>query len=172
LAAVEVPGLFEGGIRIPAMISWRGHLPQGQVRDQLISGCDWLATLAELCAVQLPADDVLDGKSMTPVIKDPMAPTAHPVLFWQTENHEWAVREGNWKLIGNPIDPGHNGPLPKSDALFLSNLDQDLSERANLAAANPGMVKHLLQMHDEWTAKTAAEMSGRGQITTAPVERD
>src|SRR5690606_5880068 len=40
--------LFEGGIRVPAIISWPGHLPAGQVRDQIATACDWLPTLADL----------------------------------------------------------------------------------------------------------------------------
>ena len=45
--------LFEGGIRVPAIVSWPGHLPEGEVRGQIGHGCDWLPTIAELCGVAL-----------------------------------------------------------------------------------------------------------------------
>lgn len=53
--------LFEGGIRLPAIISWPGQLPEGEVRDQVVHACDWLPTLAELCGVK-PLQTDLDGK--------------------------------------------------------------------------------------------------------------
>ncbi|MDB5327558.1 MAG: atsA 27 [Phycisphaerales bacterium] len=143
--------LLEGGVRVPAMISWKDHLPAGQVRNQVVLGCDWVPTLAELCKVDLPKTEKLDGLSMMPVVKSADAPTAHPIVYWQTERSEWSVRDGAWKLIGNLVDPTFKGPLPKEDTkLFLSNLDQDISERKNLAAEHPEVVQRLQKMHDEW----------------------
>ena len=66
--------LFEGGIRVPAIVSWPGHLPEGEVRDQVAHGCDWLPTIAELCGVPLPKVH-LDGKSL--VRGDPIGRRAH-----------------------------------------------------------------------------------------------
>src|SRR5262249_28840484 len=82
--------LFEGGIRVPAIIRWPGHLPKNQVRDQIAHGCDWLPTLAELCGVPLPRVH-LDGKSLAAVIRSAEAPTPHDALHWQLEK-SWAVR--------------------------------------------------------------------------------
>ena len=149
--------LFEGGTRVPAMISWPGHLPAGQVRDQVVSGCDWVPTLAELCHVELPKTETLDGRSMLPIVASADAPTAHPVLYFQTERSEWCVRDGPWKLIGNPVDPTHKGPLPPADRkLFLSNLDQDVGEHTNLADQHPDVVDRLGKLHDAWV-KTLPE---------------
>src|SRR5262249_47733154 len=89
--------LFEGGIRVPAIVSWPGHLPQGEVRSQMAYGCDWLPTVAELCGVALPKNP-LDGKSLVPVIQSADAPSPHAVLHWQFES-SWAVRIGDWKLL-------------------------------------------------------------------------
>jgi arylsulfatase A len=55
--------LFEGGIRLPAVVSWPGHLPEGAVRDQMVHGCDWLPTIAELAGVSVQGRD-LDGRSV------------------------------------------------------------------------------------------------------------
>ena len=65
--------LFEGGIRLPAIISWPGQLPEGEVRDQVVHACDWMPTLAELGGVKLLDTDI-DGKSLAPVIRSAAAP--------------------------------------------------------------------------------------------------
>ncbi|MFT5904632.1 MAG: arylsulfatase A [Cryomorphaceae bacterium] len=54
---------FEGGIRVPAIISAPGRLPQGAVRHHAITAMDWMPTLLELCDVPLPKTQ-LDGKSL------------------------------------------------------------------------------------------------------------
>ncbi len=69
--------LFEGGIRLPAIISWPGHLPQGAVRDQMATACDWLPTIAQLCNVPLPTSRI-DGVSLVNILQSAdAAPAAH-----------------------------------------------------------------------------------------------
>ncbi len=144
--------LFEGGIRLPAMISWPGHsslIPENTVRNQVVHSCDWMPTIAELCGVKLLNDDI-DGKSMTAILRSADAPSAHDVLHWQVAGNQWAVRQGDWKLIGNVLDPT-GGPLTADDKkLFLANLAVDVSEKANLAAEHPDIVDRLRQLHQEW----------------------
>lgn len=147
---------FEGGIRVPAIISWPGRLPEGAVRGQTGHGCDWLPTLAELCGVDPPGVP-LDGRSLVPVLQDPAAPTPHDALHWQTgtgAKAQWAVRRGDWKLIGNPVDIVNPKSLTKNDALFLANLADDPSESRNLAADHPETVRELLALHEAWVAET------------------
>ncbi len=67
--------LFEGGIRVPAIMSWPGHLPENEVRSQVAHGCDWLPTIAELCGAKLPAV-MLDGKSLAAVDQGRESPVA------------------------------------------------------------------------------------------------
>jgi len=140
--------LFEGGIRVPAVISWPGHLPEGETRDQLAHGCDWLPTIAQLCGAGLLEPDI-DGKSLVDVIMSKDSPTPHKVVHWQTGG-QWAVREGDWKLIGNPNDTSNKGTLGKDDKLFLANLADDETEMTNMAAQHPDQVKRLKRLHDEW----------------------
>jgi arylsulfatase A len=140
--------MFEGGIRVVSMISWPGTLPRGVVRDQLVSGCDWMPTIAELTGAALP-NRRLDGRSMLPVIHSANAPTQHPILNWQL-NKQWAVREGTWKLIGNPNDTSNKAPITEADRLFLSDLGQDVSEMTNLAARHPDIVQRLSSLHEAW----------------------
>jgi arylsulfatase A-like enzyme len=150
--------LFEGGVRVPAMISWVGHLPQNQVREQFATGCDWLPTLAELTGVSLPpkVSENLDGRSLMPIIRNADAPTQHPNFFWASDKKQWSVRQGDWKLLGNPYDPTSKTPFGKADALYLVNLKDDIGERHNVAAEHPDMVAQLRQLHEQWVKETGA----------------
>ena len=141
--------LFEGGIRVVSMVSWPGTLPQGTVREQLVTGCDWVPTLSELTGTNLPQRRI-DGKSMLPILHSADAATQHPQFFWQLGN-QWAVRDGNWKLIGNPRDTSNKAPITPDDKLFLSNLGKDVSEMKNLASAQPEIVNRLTAMHQQWS---------------------
>jgi arylsulfatase A-like enzyme len=146
--------LFEGGIRVPAMISWPGTLPEGEVRDQLATGLDWFPTVAELCDVPLPKRR-LDGRSLVPVIRSATASTPHNVMHWQSgrgmkRRPQWAVREGDWKLLGNPIDTSKTAPLQPQDERMLINLKTDPGERRNLRDQHPEILQRLEQLHDQW----------------------
>ena len=113
--------LFEGGIRVPAIMSWPGHLPQNEVRSQVAYGCDWLPTIAELCGVNLPAV-MLDGKSLAAMVSDANVPSPHKVLHWQI-GKSWAVREGDWKLLVNVEDTTVRSPGTVIPGPFLVNLN-------------------------------------------------
>ena len=153
--------LFEGGIRLPGMISWPGHLPEGVVRDQIAHACDWMPTIAELCGVKLLDDDI-DGKSLAPVIRSAAAPTPHDALHWQVglgHSAQWAVRQGDWKLVGNVQDTS-GGPLNAEDKkLFLANLATDIAERRNLAQTHPEVLQRLLKLREDWVAAQKQPLS-------------
>ena len=136
--------LFEGGIRLPAIISWPGHLPAGQVRGQVAHGCDWLPTLAELSGVALPKA-ALNGRSLVPVIRQEYAPSPHEVLQWRVGS-QWAVRRGDWKLLHDPQDPASPHSIDLVDRhWYLSNITADPGERTNQAALHPEIVEQLKQ---------------------------
>lgn len=138
--------LFEGGIRIPSIISWPGRLPQNTVRDQVVHACDWLPTLAGLCGVPLLEEDI-DGKDIAPVLKSDSAPSPHDTLRWQLGD-QWAVRRGDWKLIVNGRVPGEK--LPPEDRLFLANLAKDPTEQTNFARDYPDIVQRLETHKPQW----------------------
>jgi arylsulfatase A len=121
--------LYEGGIRVPAMISWPGKIPENVVRNQVATGCDWYPTLMELCEIP-PSDHPLDGRSLLPIIRSEKAPTAHQRFHWKS-GQAIAVREGRWKLImtGKRVE--------------LYDLPNDLGESQNLAEKFPEIVKRL-----------------------------
>lgn len=134
--------VFEGGIRLPAIISWPGHIPEGEVRGQMAHGCDWMPTLAELCDVALPKAE-LNGRSLMGVIRSTTAPSPHDVLEWRMGD-QWAVRQGPWKLLHNPNDHADAAKLAKADKeWFLANVQTDPGERVNLATQHPDVVEKL-----------------------------
>ena len=144
---------FEGGIRVPAMIRWPDKIPAGQVRGQMSISVDWLPTLAEFAEVPLP-NRKLDGKSLVKVIQSDKAKSQHSEFHWMGSgrNPQWAVREGNWKLIGNPRDPTVPSPLSKDNKLFLVNLSNDASEKNNLRNTHPDQLNRLKAIHNRWIA--------------------
>lgn len=139
--------MFEGGIRVPAIISWPGKIPRSEVRDQMVLNIDWMPTIAELCGIEKPK---VEGESLVSIINDDAAKSAHNIFYWRT-NKTWAVRKGDWKLQGNPIDPSNKAPIdPVKDSLFLTNLKMDESEMKNLAEEYPKKVKELLDEYKKW----------------------
>ena len=142
---------FEGGIRVPAIIRWPEKIPAGQVRNQLSISVDWLPTLAEFTGVPLP-EYKIDGKSLADVIQSDSAKSPHTDFHWMGtgSDPQWAVREGDWKLIGNPRDPTKKTPFNKGDKLFLVDLSKDISEKNNLRNTHPIQLKRLKAIHERW----------------------
>jgi len=135
---------YEGGIRVPAIISWPSKLPTGAVRDQAITAADWFPTIMELCNVPLPNVE-LDGRSIVPIIRSSDAPTHHKVMHWNWQN-AWAAREGDWKLIGS----GKKGR-------FLGNLSDPQPEKKNYIKEKPDIAKRLQALHNEWLKEVQPE---------------
>ena len=128
---------FEGGIRVPAIISYPAVLPGGVVRDQAITAMDWMPTILELCDVERP-EKVFDGKSLVECIEADPEKALHQVMHWEWRN-AWAVREGDWKLMGLG-----------EKVTFLGNLGDEEPEQINYLSEEPGMAKRLEKLHREW----------------------
>jgi arylsulfatase A len=144
--------LFEGGIRLPAVISWPSQLPEGEARGQVVHACDWMPTIAELAGVKLLNPDI-DGRSLVPVLRSAAAPSPHEVLHWHVgagPAAQWAVRAGDWKLVGNAQDTSGGKLSAEDKKLFLADLQADLSETRNQAGARPEVVQRLRQLHEDW----------------------
>ena len=142
---IGAKGTFlEGGIRVPAVVSWPAKLPKGIVRDQIITIMDWYPSLLEWCGIKKP-DVVLDGHSLQPVINSAEAPAAHEVLHFQWRN-SWAVRKGDWKLIGNKQGK------PKNEMRYtLHHLTDEKPEVTDYAEEKPARVQELIALHKTWT---------------------
>ena len=149
--------LFEGGIRVPAIISYPTKIPKGIVRGQVCSEMDWLPTLAELTNTAISKEKI-EGKSLIPVIESNESTSQHEVLNWQVGGYDdsknsWAVREGTWKLLGHPRDPSSANKFSEKDDLYLVNLENDIGEQQNLAMKYPEKVKKLKELHVKWLKK-------------------
>lgn len=145
--------LFEGGIRMPGIVSWPGTIPAGQRRDQLAMAIDVLPTVAEATGATLPPDHVIDGVSWMPMLRNRAAP-GHEVLYWEWSNQH-AIRRGQWKLVRNGLlTPGmsERKRAEGADAIFLADLEADPGETTNLRNEHPAIVDELLDLHDKWRA--------------------
>jgi arylsulfatase A len=149
--------LWEGGIRIPCIVSRPGHIPQNAVRDQMAISIDWMPTIAQYCGLK-PPEHKIDGKNIVPVIESRDAPSPHKVLHWETSRGKhWAVREGDWKLVHNGPATDYKGrKLPKAET-FLSNMALDTTETKNLTEDHPEVVRKLTNLHDEWIKRLLNE---------------
>lgn len=133
---------FEGGIRTPCVLRYNDIIPAGETRNQMITACDWLPTLAEMTGVDAPKTK-LDGKSIVAVIED-NEPSPHKTFHWQWQKF-WAVIDGDWKLIHD----GSNGKLGEG-IVFLGRLDGDMPESKNFAEEKPELVRKLTDLHEAW----------------------
>jgi arylsulfatase A len=140
--------LFEGGIRVPAAISWANKIPSGEVRDQFAVNTDWMPTLAELCGIKLNSEK-MDGKSLLTIINDVNEKTQHANGYCWAYKDMWAARKGKWKLMGNPYDTS-NRDYKFSKDKFLVNLENDLGETTNLSDKHPDIVAELEKQYETW----------------------
>ncbi len=144
--------LFEGGIRVPSILSLPGRIPEGEARDQAISNMDFFPTVLELCDIPMPSHPI-DGKSLLPVLQSAEAPSQHDAFHWMWQD-QWAVRQGDWKLIGNGRDTTGLGSkhAPRKDMgeLYLANLSDEPPESVNHAPSQPQVVARLKRAHEEW----------------------
>ncbi|HLJ57491.1 MAG TPA: sulfatase-like hydrolase/transferase [Chthonomonadaceae bacterium] len=153
---------YEGGIRVPAILSWPGTVPAGQARGQMAWGCDWLPTLAELCRVAPPGRP-LDGKSLAAVLRSAEAPSPHDALVWPGDRSaapSWAVREGDWKLLGRPLDTSVTAAVRPEEGVRLYNLAEDIGERSDLAAAHTDIVARLQRRYEHSRAACERDTPG------------
>jgi len=161
--------LFEGGIRMPAIVSRPGIVPAGQIRDQLAIAMDVFPTVAEAIGAELPKDRLIDGRSWWPLLADGSAP-GHDVLFW-AHGEQAAVRRGRWKLVRNgreAASPTQPAARPAGrEPVFLSDLQVDPGETTNLAAQHPRIVEELSRMHEQWRA-SLDRAAGRGRPSGSP----
>jgi arylsulfatase A-like enzyme len=131
---------LEGGIRTPAIISYPAKLPKGAVRGQIITAMDWFPTVLSLCGVKQPAKaPKLDGFNLHPIIHDAKAQLPRKTLHFAWGN-KWAVREGDWKLIGVAGRP----------RVTLHNLADAKPEVKNYANDKPKLVDRLRMLHMAW----------------------
>jgi arylsulfatase A-like enzyme len=133
--------LWEGGIRSPLMIQWKGRIAGGRQLPQMVNQLDWLPTA--LAAAEVPIDSAwrLDGVNLLPLLEGKSAAAPHEALFWRF-GVQYAVRRGDWKLLKPSID----------DAPKLFNLAADPGEENDLTAQQPQLARELQALWDQWNA--------------------
>ncbi len=144
--------LYEGGVRVPFIVRWPGKTPAGAVdNDTVISGVDFLPTIARLAGVDLPAGIHLDGEDLSAVFRGKPLGKARP-LMWENRYPVYghvldkspilAIRDGKWKLLMNP----------DRSRMELYDIPRDPSELDNLARERPEVVARLSRLVLGWQA--------------------
>ncbi|MCC6857133.1 MAG: sulfatase-like hydrolase/transferase [Bryobacterales bacterium] len=146
--------LFEGGIRVPALVNWPGTIPSGQVIAQPGAAMDLLPAILGAAGAPLPAGRVIDGRDVLPMFRHRTG-SPHEAIFWSS-GRQLAVRRGRWKLVLNGIvsdgTPEGSKPLAGEDSVFLSDLENDPAEAANLRRTEPGTAEELERLARGWLA--------------------
>jgi len=167
--------LWEGGIRVPWVVSWPGRLPVGASFAAAVSAIDVVPTFLAAAGVAVAAaattdSPVLDGVDLLPHLSGALATPPHQQLFWRTGSR-FAVRQGDWKLVAGVRDA--------APALF--NLAADPRERNDLATEQPARCAELLRAWEEWNrgniapkweGKEDLEEEGEGRRPSARERRD
>jgi len=139
--------LFEGGIRVPALMAWPARIPAGQVLDGMGAAMDIFPTCLRAAGGD-PAAYELDGLDLWPMLTEG-APSPHRELFWEMQG-QTAVRRGPWKLVLNgQLVEG----VPPQDAVHLANVETDMGEGYNLKDAHPELVAELTAAAQAWRAE-------------------
>lgn len=128
--------VYEGGHRVPMMISWPERIQPG-ITDTIMHSTDLLPTIAKLTSATTSGLQ-LDGVDVSPLLFQ-RSTLPERMLFWRLGDKR-AVRSGPWKLcmIGKRTE--------------LYRLDQDIGETHNVAAENPERVEQLRQAWNDWDA--------------------
>jgi arylsulfatase A-like enzyme len=130
--------LWEGGVRIPFVISWPGKFRGGQTLDVPVISPDAVVTALTLAGARFDASK-LDGRDLRPLLAGETAAPPHETLYWRV-GRKHALRHGDWKLIR------------EGRAWLLYNLAADLAETTDLADAHPDRVQDLSTLWDGWNA--------------------
>lgn len=143
---------FDGGMHVPALVNWPGHIPAGKQLNQLALTADILPTICHAAGVDPPSDRKLDGKNLWPILTAGAA-SQHEFVAW-AEGPQLAIRKGKWKLVLNGVThdgtPAGQKPLEGEDAVFLSNLEVDPGETRNLRRESPVVVDELQTLLMQW----------------------
>ncbi len=130
---------FEGGINVPFMMKWKGHIKEGTQYDNPVISTDIFTTVVENIGGVLPADRTYDGVNLIPYINGEKSSRPHEQLFWRAD-HIWAIRDEDYKLILSTRDGWAE----------LYDLKSDKSEKINLKDKMPELFDALYKKHQEW----------------------
>jgi N-acetylgalactosamine-6-sulfatase len=137
-------GMYEGGVRVPFIIRWPGHVAASRVNTlSVIGGIDWLPTLCRIIGAAIDAT-AFDGEDVSDIWLGADRARTRP-LFWKTNavRSDIAIRDGNWKLFSTIHNRGETE---------LYDLSVDRAESTNVAARYPEVVRRLTAKVETWKA--------------------
>jgi arylsulfatase A-like enzyme len=138
--------LLEGGLRIPALMSWRARIPQGRTTDQVSISMDWMPTLLAAAGTEHDPSYPVDGMNLLPTLTQNATPVRRK-LFWRYKaNAQRAARDGDYKF------------LKILDNTFLFNVVEDPLERANLKERQKDVYHRLVRQWYDWNASMLPEI--------------
>ena len=139
--------MWEGGIRVPFLARWPGHLPQGKVIDEFLSSLEVFPTFTAVAGGQTPENVIYDGFDMLPVLRGETE-SQRAEMYWQRRSNK-AARYQNWKWVESDRGGG------------LFDLANDIGERKDLSSSHPNVLQ---DMKTRWAAwrKQMDEAEPRG----------
>lgn len=142
--------LYEGGIRVPMIVSWPGQIEAGSVSDVPVSSTDFYPTILELAGLPQEPENHMDASSFASLLKGENYNRKE--LFWHYPHYEGgfepasAIRSGDWKLI----------EFYEESRVELYNLKDDIGEHHNLTAQFPGKAQELRDKLYVWRTEVNA----------------
>lgn len=152
--------VYEGGIRVPALMRWPGRIPAGMVTEQVGITMDLTKTILTAAGAPIPAEARLEGIDLLPLLARDATPLPR-TLFWRVINpnmNQRTVRDGDWKLFFD--SPGR---------AMLYDLRNDIGERNDVGASNVAVVRRLTQLLVAWEKEVDAEAKTLASVAAKPV---
>src|SRR4029079_3835792 len=138
---------LEGGIRVPFLVKWPGHVPAGKVYDKPVIQLDIFPTALAAAKLPVPTEAKVDGVDLFPYLNNEKTEEPHHTLYWRFGD-QMAIRDGDWKLVR--YDPVVDGLKGTATPPKLYNLASDIGESKDLIKAEPEKAKQLQAAWDEW----------------------
>ena len=135
---------FEGGMRVPGIAWWPGHVPSGVVTRELACTMDLFVTALKLSGAKVPADRVIDGVDMTPILTG-TGPSLRDVFFYYRGTQLFAARKGRYKAHFITRSSYGKDDTQKHDPPLLFDLGADPSEQYNVADKHPDVIADIVK---------------------------
>ena len=137
---------FEGGIKVPFMMKWKGKIPAGTRYNYPVSSADIFVTSVLNAGGTLPQDREYDGVNLLPYVLGENKDRPHQQLFWRAD-HIWVIRDGDYKLILSTRDGWAK----------LYDIKKNISESYNLKEQMPELYEQLYNTHIQWQENNLPE---------------
>lgn len=146
--------MYEGGVRVPCIVRWKGRIAPGSQDNRVTGFEDWLPTLLELAGARDSTPAGIDGISFAPTLLGQSQPP-RPFLYRESPGYQGQqfIRVGNFKAVRTKLNPGPRAKLAPTQ-IELYDLEKDPGETTDLAAANPQVVKQLADLMQQQHAKS------------------